>query len=199
MANIPHLILGSSSPFRRELLERLHIEFTCDSPSVDETPLEGETPEALSLRLSELKARAVAEKHPGCVVIGSDQVLCLDGRPLGKPHNKPNAVRQLIEMSGKTVTFHSALCVIDTEGNAEIADVTTELVMRELSLETINTYLDMEEPYNCAGSAKIEKMGITLVKEFRSSDPTAIIGLPLIKLTEMLSKAGIPVLPGLCK
>lgn len=199
MANIPHLILGSSSPFRRELLERLHIEFTCDSPSVDETPLEGETPEALSLRLSELKARAVAEKHPGCVVIGSDQVLCLDGRPLGKPHNKPNAVRQLSEMSGKTVTFHSALCVIDAEGNAEIADVTTELVMRELSLEAIDTYLDMEEPYNCAGSAKIEKMGITLVKEFRSSDPTAIIGLPLIKLTEMLSKAGIPVLPGLCK
>ncbi len=199
MANIPHLILGSSSPFRRELLERLHIEFTCDSPSVDETPLEGETPEALSLRLSELKARAVAEKHPGCVVIGSDQVLCLDGRPLGKPHNKPNAVRQLSEMSGKTVTFHSALCVIDAEGNSQIADVTTELVMRELSLEAINTYLDMEEPYNCAGSAKIEKMGITLVKEFRSSDPTAIIGLPLIKLTEMLSKAGIPVLPGLCK
>lgn len=199
MANIPHLILGSSSPFRRELLERLHIEFTCDSPSVDETPLEGETPEALSLRLSELKARAVAEKHPGCVVIGSDQVLCLDGRPLGKPHNKPNAVRQLSEMSGKTVTFHSALCVIDAEGNAEIADVTTELVMRELSPEAIDTYLDMEEPYNCAGSAKIEKMGITLVKEFRSSDPTAIIGLPLIKLTEMLSKAGIPVLPGLCK
>lgn len=197
MANCNHLILGSSSPFRKELLERLGLDFTCQSPEIDETPLKGETPAQLAGRLSVLKARAIAKNNPGCVVIGSDQVLDLDGKCLGKPLTHEKAIQQLTDMSGKTVTFHSAMCVIDAQGNEQTADITTELVIRELSPEAIEAYLQHEKPYRCAGSAKIEKMGIAIIREFRSSDPTAIIGLPLIRLTEMLSKAGIDVLPGL--
>lgn len=197
MANCNHLILGSSSPYRKELLERLGLDFTCQSPEIDETLLKGETPAQLAGRLSVLKARAIAKDHPGCVVIGSDQVLDLDGKCLGKPLTHEKAIQQLTDMSGKTVTFHSAMCVIDALGNEQTADVTTELVIRELSPEAIEAYLQHEKPYRCAGSAKIEKMGIAIIKEFRSTDPTAIIGLPLIRLTEMLSKAGIEVLPGL--
>ncbi len=197
MSTTPQLVLGSSSPYRKELLERLHLEFITDSPDIDETPLEGETPEELAMRLSAAKAAAVSEKHPGAVVIGSDQVLELDGKPLGKPGNHENAVRQLLQMSGKSVTFHSAMAVGSPSGEIEVRNVKTRLKIRKLNLQAIETYLNLEKPYRCAGSAKIEKLGIALIERFESEDPTAIIGLPLIALTEMLASAGISVLPGL--
>ena len=197
MENRKKLILGSSSPFRKELLSRLPVSFETYSPDIDETPLKDESPKDLSLRLSILKAQAVAEHNPGCVVIGCDQVLELEGKPLGKPGNFDRAFAQLSAMSGKSVVFHSAMTVIDEHGNIQSTVVPTELKMRELAPEAIRAYLHMEEPYNCAGSAKIEKLGIALVEEFKSDDPTAIIGLPLIQLTTMLGKAGIEVLPEL--
>ena len=179
MDNKAALILGSSSPFRRELLERLQIPFTTCSPDVDETPLKGESPKDLSLRLSVLKAQAVAAQHPHCVVIGCDQVLELNGRPVGKPGNFENAFKQLSKMSGQTVTFHSAMTVIDAKGNLQSTVVPTFIRMRNLPPEGI------------------EKLGIALVAECKSDDPTAIIGLPLIELTTMLAQAGIHVLPEL--
>lgn len=191
------LILGSSSPYRKELLERLEVPFTTDSPNIDETPLKGEKPKELSLRLSVLKAQAVAAAHPGCVVIGCDQVLELEGRPVGKPGNFDNAFKQLSEMSGKTVTFHSAMTVIDAKGNLQSDVIPTVIRMRHLPPEAIRDYLEREKPFNCAGSAKIEKLGIAMVAECKSEDPTAIIGLPLIRLTSMLAKAGVHVLPEL--
>ena len=197
MDNKAAIILGSSSPFRRELLERLQIPFTTCSPDVDETPLKRESPKDLSLRLSVLKARAVAAQHPHCVVISCDQVLELNGRPVGKPGNFENAFKQLSEMSGQTVTFHSAMTVIDAKGNLQSTVVPTFIRMRNLPPEGIREYLEREKPFNCAGSAKIEKLGIALVAECKSDDPTAIIGLPLIELTTMLAQAGIHVLPEL--
>lgn len=197
MTSKPSLILGSSSPYRKELLERLHVKFTTDSPQVDETPLKEETPRDLSLRLSRLKARAVAQKHPGCVVIGSDQVLDLEGKCVGKPGNRENCIKQLEEMSGKTLIFHTAMTVIDSNGLGHSAVVDTTIKMKELKRETIEAYVDLEQPFNCAGSAKLEKLGICLISSFESDDPTAIIGLGLIELTSMLGKCGIEVLPGL--
>ena len=185
MDNRLQLILGSSSPFRKELLERLQLPFTTCSPEVDETPLKDEKPKDLSLRLSILKAQVVAAQHPDCVVIGCDQVLELDGKPLGKPGCFEKAFEQLSAMSGKEVVFHSSTVV------------PTEIKMRDLPPEAIRRYLEIEKPFRCAGSAKIEKLGIALIAECRSSDPTAIIGLPLIELTTMLAKAGISVLPEL--
>lgn len=197
MTSKPSLILGSSSPYRKELLERLHVKFTTDSPQVDETPLKEETPRDLSLRLSRLKARAVAQKHPGCVVIGSDQVLDLEGKCVGKPGNRENCIKQLEEMSGKTLIFHTAMTVIDANGLGHSTVVDTTIKMKELRRETIEAYVDLEQPFNCAGSAKLEKLGICLISSFESDDPTAIIGLGLIELTSMLEKCGIEVLPGL--
>lgn len=197
MTSKPSLILGSSSPYRKELLERLHVKFTTDSPQVDETPLKEETPRDLSLRLSRLKARAVAQKHPGCVVIGSDQVLDLEGKCVGKPGNRENCIKQLEEMAGKTLIFHTAMTVIDASGLGHSAVVDTTIKMKELKRKTIEAYVDLEKPFNCAGSAKLEKLGICLISSFQSDDPTAIIGLGLIELTSMLEKCGIEVLPGL--
>ncbi len=189
------LVLGSSSPYRKELLGRLNLEFTTDSPSIDETPLAGESPAELALRLSVLKAKAVAKKHQGSVVIGSDQVLDLDGECLGKPGNRENAIKQLERTSGKKLIFQTALTVIDANGRIQSALVPTTITMRKLNRATIEKYVDLEQPFNCAGAAKIEKLGIAIIEEFSSTDPTAIIGLPLIKLVEMLTKAGIEVLP----
>ena len=146
---------------------------------------------------SVLKAQAVAAQHPHCVVIGCDQVLELNGRPVGKPGNFENAFKQLSEMSGQTVTFHSAMTVIDAKGNLQSTVVPTFIRMRNLPPEGIREYLEREKPFNCAGSAKIEKLGIALVAECKSDDPTAIIGLPLIELATMLAQAGIHVLPEL--
>lgn len=149
------------------------------------------------MRLAELKARKVWEAHPGCVVIGSDQVADLGGVRLGKPHSRENAVRQLREMQGREVVFTTALCVIDAQGRSELVKSQTFIRMRRLSDRAIEAYVDREQPFDCAGSAKIEKLGIALMESVRSDDPTSLIGLPLMALTALLTRAGIEVLPGL--
>lgn len=191
------LILASSSRYRRELLDRLGIAYTCESPDIDESALEGETPAETALRLSEMKARTIWEKHPGAVVIGSDQVADLQGEKLGKPHTRENAVRQLMRMQGNEVVFTTALCVIDAEGRAEVVDSKTTIKMRELTEEAVTAYVDREKPFDCAGAAKIEKLGIALMASVTSDDPTSLIGLPLMKLTTLLTHAGVTVIPGL--
>lgn len=191
------LILASSSRYRRELLERLPVTFTCESPEIDESPLEGETPRETALRLSKEKALAVAHQHPGAIVIGSDQVADLNGEKLGKPHTRERAIAQLERMQGQTILFTTALSVVNPQGEVETVESITRVKMRALSRETIEAYVDIEEPYDCAGSAKIEKLGIALMEEVTSDDPTSLIGLPLMALTSLLSRAGLAVLPGL--
>lgn len=177
------------------LLERLHLPFAVASPDIDESPLASEQPQATALRLALEKSRAVARQHPGALVIGSDQIAVLDGLPIGKPGNHENAVAQLRAMRGKTVAFHTALCLLDTStATHQIDDVPTTVRFRELSDAQIEHYLRREQPYDCAGSAKIESLGITLAESVQSSDPTALIGLPLIALTTMLQRAGVDVL-----
>jgi septum formation protein len=190
---LPRLILGSSSPYRRELLERLRLPFEVAVPDIDETPLDGETPEATALRLSLDKAQAIAQRHPGALVIGSDQVLTLDGRQMGKPGSHDKAREQLQLMRGRTATFHSALCLLDGRtGQSQLADVQTLVTMRDLSDAEIDAYLHLEKPYDVAGSAKSEGLGIALLSRVESDDPTALVGLPLIALTTMLRQAGYP-------
>ena len=189
----PTLILGSSSPYRRELLQRLRIPFEVATPDIDESPLAGESPEATALRLSRGKAQAIAERHPGALVIGSDQVATLDGRQIGKPGSHAQALAQLQLMRGRTVTFHSALCLLDgRNGEAQLADVQTRATFRELPDHELDAYLRIERPYDVAGSAKSEGLGIALLSHMESDDPTALVGLPLIALTTMLRKAGYP-------
>lgn len=191
----PRLILASSSPYRRELLSRLRLPFMAISPDIDETPRPGEAPAELALRLSEEKARAVAALHPGAVVIGSDQVATVDGQPIGKPGSFERAREQLTRLSGREVEFHSALAVTDG-ARATRRDVVTYCRFRRLSQAAIEAYLHAEQPYDTAGSAKAESLGIALMEEMRSDDPTAIIGLPLIALTGMLREFGIDPLAG---
>ena len=192
----PVLILGSSSPYRRELLERLRIPFLISSPEVDETPRTGETPSQLACRLAVQKAHVVAQRHPGAVVIGADQAASLHGIPLGKPGTRTAAREQLQHMSGQTVIFHSALVVMQND-NIQSADITTTCVFRSLSETAIERYLDIDQPFDTAGSAKAECLGIALMQSMDSSDPTAIIGLPLIALTRMLTRVGLdPLLQG---
>ena len=191
----PRLILASTSRYRRELLERLRLPFVALPPEVDETPLESEDPAQLALRLSEAKARAVAARHPGCVVIGSDQVATLDGQPLGKPGDHERAREQLRRLSGRTIAFNSGLAVTDGQ-RVERTNVVTLCRFRALSDAAIEAYLRADRPYDTAGSAKAESLGIALMEGIRSDDPTAIIGLPLIALTGMLRSFGIdPLLP----
>ncbi|WP_063939287.1 Maf-like protein [Bordetella trematum] len=190
MTQIPQLILASSSRYRRAMLERLRIPFESISPDVDETPHPGETPAALALRLSIAKAQAVAGKHPGSIVIGSDQVATIDGAPIGKPGNFERAQQQLRQLSGRVVEFHSALAVTDGQ-RIEQADIITYCHFRTLSEAAIDAYLHAEQPFDTAGSAKAESLGIALMESMRSDDPTAIIGLPLIALTGMLSRFGL--------
>ena len=197
MRMLPKLVLGSSSPYRKELLERLHQPFLTDSPEVDETVLPGETPENLTVRLAKAKAMAVHAKHPDAFVIGSDQVADLNGTILGKPHTKERAFDQLMSMQSQTVRFLTALCIVNPEGQTFEAMVPTTVVMKTLKPETVRAYIDIEEPLNCAGAAKIEKLGVALMKSVTSEDPTALIGLPLIKTISLLAQAGFPVLPGL--
>lgn len=188
----PHLILGSSSKYRQELLSRLHLPFTVASPNIDETPLSGETPPETALRLSVEKARAIAHNHPDAVVIGADQVATVNGIQLGKAGSHANALKQLQMMRGQTVLFHSALCVFDARtGQHEARDVITRATMRDLPDAQLSAYLHIEQPYDCAGSAKVEGLGITLLEKVESDDPTALIGLPLIALTDMLRAVGI--------
>ena len=188
------LVLGSTSVYRRELLSRLRLAFTVEPPHVDETPRHGETPEALARRLAAAKAAAVAEQHPAAVVIGSDQVADLDGEPLGKPGNHANAVAQLLKMSGRTVVFQTAVTVMCLESGFvqhELAPVRVRF--RTLEREEIEAYLRAEQPYDCAGSAKSEGLGIALLDAIDSDDPTALVGLPLIRTCRMLRSAGLRV------
>lgn len=189
------LILGSTSRYRHELLSRLQLPFETVAPDVDESPLPGESPYALSLRLAQAKAAAVAALHPGAIVIGSDQVPELDGQPLGKPGNHARATEQLRMMSGKSMQFHTAVCVSCLETGFSVADVVTVQVrFRELNAAEIERYLLAEQPYDCAGSAKSEGLGIALLDAIVSDDPTALIGLPLIRTCQMLRQADV-VLP----
>lgn len=189
------LILGSTSAYRRELLERLRIPFTVESPQVDETPLPGEVPAILAQRLALAKAHAVAKRHPGSVVIGSDQVADLDGQPLGKPGTHARAVAQLQQMRGKTVVFQTAVAVVCEEsGFVQQALAPVKVKFRELTDAEIEVYLLAELPYDCAGSAKSEGLGIALLERIDNDDPTALVGLPLIRTSAMLRAAGIPLL-----
>ncbi|WP_371325205.1 Maf family nucleotide pyrophosphatase [Dechloromonas sp. ZY10] len=189
------LILASTSPYRRELLERLGLPFTVANPQTDETPLPDESPEALSLRLAEAKARAVAKLHPDALIIGSDQVATVDGKIYGKPGNRERGIAQLQELSGKTVNFFTGLCLLDSCSNqAQVRGVPTLVTFRTLSPQEIENYLDREPAFNCAGSAKSEGLGIALLQSMRGDDPNALVGLPLIALCDMLRNAGIKVL-----
>ncbi|MGD8618244.1 MAG: Maf family nucleotide pyrophosphatase [Gammaproteobacteria bacterium] len=191
MNDNPPLVLASTSPFRRELLQRLGIPFTTAAPAVDELPLPGETPAQLVRRLSESKARAVGKTLAG-LIIGSDQVATTGEEILGKPGSHERAVQQLLQLAGKTVTFHTGLCLLDTaKDTAQIDVVPFSVEFRQLGTTQIERYLRREQPYNCAGSFKSEALGITLFKRMRGDDPTALIGLPLIRLTDMLAAAGI--------
>lgn len=186
------LILGSTSRYRRELLERLRIPFEVRSPDIDESPLPGEAPAALASRLALAKAQAVAARHPGAVVIGSDQVADLDGQPVGKPGSHERAVEQLRAMSGRSVVFQTAVAVVRRDsGFAGSALVPVTVRFRSLGEAEIERYLRIEQPYDCAGSAKSETLGIALLEAIESNDPTALVGLPLIKTCELLRAAGL--------
>ena len=187
----PALILASTSRYRRELLERLRLPFTVHAPEVDESPLAGEAPAAMARRLALAKARVVAQRHPAAIVIGSDQVAELDGAAIGKPGSHERAVAQLRTMSGRTVLFHTAVAVVCVErGFDSEALVPVTVRVRQLSDAEIEHYLRAEQPYDCAGSARIEGLGITLVAKLEGEDPNALIGLPLIALCDMLRNEG---------
>ncbi|WP_042411341.1 Maf family nucleotide pyrophosphatase [Comamonas aquatica] len=187
------LILGSTSRYRRELVERLNLSFTTVSPEVDETPLPGEAPGALALRLALAKAHAVAALHPEAIVIGSDQVSDLHGQPMGKPGTHERAVEMLRAMRGQTVMFHTAVAVVcQATGFAQSDVAVIRTVFRsDLSDDAIERYLRAEQPYDCAGSAKSEGLGISLLDAIHSDDPTALIGLPMIRTCRMVRAAGI--------
>ena len=189
------LVLGSTSRYRRELLQRLSLAFDVAAPDVDETPEPGETPRALALRLALAKALAVARQHPSAIVIGSDQVADLAGEPLGKPGNHERAVQQLRRMRGHTVVFQTAVAVVClATGFEQVELAPVEVKFRDLSDAEIERYLRAERPYDCAGSAKSEGLGIALLDAIHSDDPTALVGLPLIRTCRMLRAAGL-VLP----
>ena len=188
----PRLVLASTSPYRRELLTRLRLPFDVESPDVDETPEVGERPEALAQRLAASKARAVAARHPSAVVIGSDQVAELDGLCIGKPGTHERAIGQLRMMSGCSVVFHTAVAVLcEARSFAAAAIVPVTVRFRRLTDDEIERYLHAEQPYDCAGSAKCETLGIALLEAIESDDPTALVGLPLIRTCELLRRAGI--------
>lgn len=189
------LILASSSVYRRELLSRLQLPFESISPDIDEQAFSGELPEQTALRLARQKATAIAESAPGALVIGSDQVATLDGQQIGKPGNHANALQQLQTMRGREVVFHTALCLLDArvpgKWTTQTEDITTTVRFRDLSDAELDAYLRIEQPYDCAGSAKNEGLGIAIIEKIDSSDPTALTGLPLIALTSMLRRAGV--------
>lgn len=192
----PPLILASTSPYRKALLDRLAVPYEVAAPGTDETAREGEAPDALALRLARAKARAVAEQRPDAVVIGSDQVAALGSRLLGKPGVHEAALEQLLACRGREVVFHTALCVIDgPRRHVDLVNVPTIVRYRDYTVEQAERYLRREQPYDCAGSAKIEGLGIVLIERVAADDPTALIGLPLIALTERLIAAGY-VVPG---
>lgn len=180
------IVLASTSPYRKELLSRLGFSFQTADPSIDETPLKNEPPEMTALRLSEAKARAVAAQHPESLIIGSDQVATLDGNIYGKPGTHAGAVKQLQTMRGRTVNFYTGLCLLNTSSNkAHLRGVPTLVSFRNLSDDEIEHYLHREKPYNCAGSAKSEGLGIAIISKIVGEDPNALIGLPMIALCDL--------------
>ena len=188
------LILGSTSPFRKELLQKLGLSFAVDSPDIDETMLEAEQPEQFVQRLALEKAQAVAARHDSALIIGSDQVACIGSNILGKPGTRDKAIQQLTEASGKHVSFYTGLCLLNSaSGESQVVCEPFHVHFRELSQEQIERYLDAEEPYNCAGSFKSEGLGISLFEKLEGDDPNALIGLPLIKLIAMLEREGVAV------
>ncbi len=188
------LVLASSSPYRRELLSRLRLPFEVLAPEVDESPQPGERPEATALRLAQTKARAVARRFPDALIIGSDQVAVLDGEVFGKPGDFANAKRQLLAASGRKLVFHTALCLYNAQtGRMQARIVPVGVQFRQLHEAQIERYLRAEEPYDCAGSAKSEGLGIALIERMEGDDPNALIGLPLIALVDMLAAEGVSV------
>ncbi len=195
-SSFPRLILGSSSAYRKELLSRLRLPFEVIVPDIDETPNAGELPQDTACRLAKEKAFAVAKNAPGALIIASDQVATLDDKHIGKPCNHANALYQLQTMRGKEVIFHTALCLFDTRNQdsvlaLQLTNIQTFVTFRDLPDAELDAYLHLEQPYDCAGSAKNEGLGIAILENIRTDDPTALTGLPLIALTGMLRKAGI--------
>lgn len=192
MTATPALLLASSSPFRRELLGKLHLEFSHQSPDIDEARHEGETPTNLVMRLAQQKAAALAEEHPDTLIIGSDQVAVLGDQVLGKPGTREKAIEQLSAASGQRVTFLTGLCLLNTTtGRTQVACEPFNVQFRTLKQQQIERYVDLEQPLNCAGSFKSEGLGIVLFKALEGRDPNSLIGLPLIVLTEFLAAEGV--------
>jgi len=188
------LILGSTSPFRAEILQKLCISFDTAAPDINESPLANESPSELVERLSVCKAKKVAETHPAALIVGSDQVACVDQQILGKPHTHENAIEQLRFLSGKIVSFHTGLCLFNSEsGNTQSTVEVFKVYFRALTDDQIERYLRNEQPYNCAGSFKSEALGISLFKKLEGDDPNTLIGLPLIRLVEFLSNEGLQI------
>ncbi|MBN4063403.1 septum formation inhibitor Maf [Cardiobacterium sp. AH-315-I02] len=189
------LVLASTSPFRKNLLKRLQLDFTTDSPDINETPLQNEPIEEMVLRLACAKAQAIAEQHPESLIIGSDQSAVLNGEKLNKPGSFENAFKQLTRASGQKITFQTGLCLLNTvSGNIQRVCVPYTVVFKTLSPTMIENYLHKEEPYNCAGSFKSEALGIALFERFEGNDPNALIGLPLIELVNFLENEGVSIL-----
>lgn len=196
----PRLILGSSSRYRKELLARLRLPFEIVIPDIDESPFSGEAPETTAMRLAREKAAAIAIQSPDALIIGSDQVATLDGEQIGKPGSHENALKQLQKMRGRRVIFHTALCLWDSrkstqEESIQLQNVQTFVTFRNLPDAELDAYLRIEQPYDCAGSAKNEGLGIAVIEKIESTDPTALTGLPLIALTTMLRQAGMEFFP----
>lgn len=191
----PRLILGSSSVYRKDLLSRLQLPFEVIVPAIDESPLPDETPPQTALRLAQSKASEIASQVGSALIIGSDQVATLDGQQIGKPGNHERALAQLQMMRGRSVIFHTALCLYDSRPDSPVAlqieNVSTTVTFRDLPDAELNAYLLIEKPYDCAGSAKNEGLGIALISSIEGTDPTALTGLPLIALTSMLRRAGV--------
>lgn len=190
----PQIVLASTSPYRRELLARLRLPFDVRAPDVNEIALPLEQPRDTALRLARAKAMEVARHFTGAIVIGADQTVDLDGATLGKPHSHQAALNQLQALQGRTALFNSALAVVAPDGRIEVDCIPTTVTFRTLPRTQLEAYLRADEPYDCAGSAKIESLGIALIEHVASDDPTALIGLPLIRLTSMLAAVGVAVL-----
>ena len=189
------LVLASTSPFRKEILAKLGVEFETASPDIDESPLANETPEQLVVRLAELKAQAVAGNYPNHLIIGSDQVAVIDGKIIGKPHTHERAVEQLTNASGKTIRFYTGLCLYNSStGLSQSEAVPFDVVFRNLNSSQIENYLKAEKPYSCAGSFKSEALGITLFEKLQGDDPNTLMGLPLIRLVAMLETQGLNII-----
>ncbi len=191
---MPQVILGSTSLFRKQLLKKLQMDFAQIAPDIDETPLEDETPRDMVHRLSLRKAQEIAHNHPNAIIIASDQTAVFNGVPVGKPHSVENAIKQLSDFSGHCITFYTGLVVINTATQQTYQTLdTTKVYFRNLSENVIRNYIEIEQPLNCAGSFKSEGLGITLFKRIESNDPNALIGLPLIQLTDIFCQMGYPL------